>query len=89
MGKLSLLVPAGGDGRAWAGWRGQCFPRNHTGSGSGEVLQMSVLAQTHKGGKFHPAEEGRNGKQIGTGDPEVLCIFTCALCSPGLSVVAG
>lgn len=40
--KLPCLVPAG---------EGSGFLRSHTGSGSGGVLQVDVLAQTHKGGK--------------------------------------
>lgn len=56
------------------------------GDGRAELSPVVFLQRLTKEEKAHAAEEGRNGMEIGTGDPGVLFIFTHGLCSPGLSV---
>lgn len=40
---------------------------------------MCLQRLTKEGKAPHPVEEGRHGKQVGIGDPGVLCGFACAV----------
>lgn len=70
-----------------AGVSGEVSPPVPAGGNGRAVLSpVMFLQRLTREEKARAAGEGRNGMEIGTGDPGVLCIFTHGLCSPGLSV---